>query len=596
MTRLVNDPQAFVGEMIEGFVAAHPGYVRAVDGGVVRVDELTRGKVAVVVGGGSGHYPAFAGLVGPGLAAGAAMGNVFASPAAAHVESIARTAERGGGVLLTYGNYAGDVLNFDEAQDSLRAAGIPCETVVVTDDVSTAPPDRRHLRRGIAGDLVVFKCAGAAAEAGYQLADVVRVARAANERTRSIGAAFTGCTLPGASAPLFTVPDGRMALGMGIHGEPGIAETDVPSADELAAMLVEALLADLPSGVVPAAGVPVVPILNGLGTVKYEELFVVYRRVARLLADVDVDVVDPQVGEFCTSFDMAGVSLTLFWPDDELAELWGAPADTPAFRRSPAAITRTVADAGMSTSDADSVSRTEPGSAASRRLADRLIVAFDAAARAIDLAADDLGRLDAVAGDGDHGIGMQRGVHAALAAARQVAAGGAGAGTLLRAAGAAWAREAGGTSGALWGSALRAIGDAVGDQHVPDAPTLGAAVTAGCARVQERGGAVVGDKTMVDALVPFAHVLDAELASGATPLAALGRAAAAARDAAAATAELLPRLGRARPHAERSVGTPDPGAQSLALVVNAVARAFADASESGVDAPSFRPTTIGDRS
>lgn len=572
MTRLTNEPRSFVKEMTEGFVAANSTHVRAVDGGVVRASGLADGKVAVVIGGGSGHFPAFAGMVGEGLAAGAAMGNVFASPAAAQVESVARAAERGGGVLLTYGNYAGDVLNFDEAQESLRADGIACETVVVTDDISSAPIDQKHLRRGIAGDLVVFKCAGAAAEAGYSLTEVVRVANEANDRTRTIGAAFSGCTLPGADEPLFTVPEGRMALGMGIHGEPGIAEVDLPSADRLAEMFVEQLFEELPSGIALGDGSHVTPILNGLGSVKYEEMFVVYRRVAQLFDDAGLTIVDPQVGEFCTSFDMAGISLTLFWHDEELADLWRAPVDTPTSRRG----STEAPVLGSAPIVADHAAKPQvAGSVASQRLAQRLVVAFEAAGSSVEREADEFGRLDAVAGDGDHGIGMQRGVSAALDAVRAAVGQAAGAGTALTRAGEAWALEAGGTSGALWGSALRAMGDALGDEHVPTAASAGDVIAAGSTRIQERGGAQVGDKTMLDALVPFTETLTNDLAAGSTLADAVVNASRSATVAAAATADLMPRVGRARPHAERSLGTQDPGAYSFAVIATAVADALA---------------------
>ena len=240
--------------------------------------------MAVVVGGGSGHYPAFGGLVGPGLAHGAAMGNLFASPSTQQVYAVAKAADVGGGVFFSYGNYAGDVLNFDAAQERLRAEGIPCETVTVTDDVASAPATEAHKRRGIAGDLTVFRSAAAAAEAGADLGEVARIAAHANARTRTFGVAFSGCTLPGADAPLFTVPEGRMAIGLGIHGEPGVDETAIPTADELADLLVSRLLDETPDGVT-VPGARVVPILNGLGSLKYEEMFVVYRRVARLLED-----------------------------------------------------------------------------------------------------------------------------------------------------------------------------------------------------------------------------------------------------------------------------------------------------------------------
>ncbi|MHB1235327.1 MAG: dihydroxyacetone kinase subunit DhaK, partial [Microbacteriaceae bacterium] len=313
MTRIFDDPAAFADEALDGFVAVHRGYVARVDGGVVRSTVSPGGQVALVIGGGSGHYPAFAGLVGPGLAAGAACGNVFASPAASQIYRVAKAAHTGGGVLLSYGNYAGDVLNFGQAEQRLNAEGIPARTVLVTDDIASAPAAQWPERRGIAGDLVVFKIAGAAAEAGLELDEVERVAGKANDRVRSLGVAFDGCTLPGADGPLFQVPEQGMSLGLGIHGEPGISDHSMPTASELAQLMVFRLLAERPAG----AGDRVIPILNGLGTIKYEELFLLYGKIARLLLAAGLEIVEPECGELVTSLDMSGLSLTLFWPDDE---------------------------------------------------------------------------------------------------------------------------------------------------------------------------------------------------------------------------------------------------------------------------------------
>ncbi|MFS2075212.1 dihydroxyacetone kinase family protein, partial [Curtobacterium sp. CT11-133] len=427
MTRLFNDPADFADEMVDGFVAANRSRVRKVHGGVARSTTSPEGTVALVVGGGSGHYPAFGGLVGHGLAAGAAMGNLFASPSAQQVTAVATASEHGGGVLLSYGNYAGDVLNFDAAARALTAAGIDVRTVRVTDDVASAPSAEAHQRRGIAGDLCVFKVAGAAAERGDDLDTVTAIAERANDRTRSFGVAFSGCSLPGADEPLFTVPEGRMAIGMGIHGERGIDEADVPTASGLADLLVDKLLTELPSGVA-VDGARVVPILNGLGSVKYEELFVVFDAVQRRLTAAGAVVVEPEVGELVTSFDMAGVSLTLFWLDDELEELWAAPADSPAYRKGGAVpqepVSSDVLEAGV-------VVPVTVGTDESRVSATRIATAITAVRATIDAHADELGRIDAVAGDGDHGIGMQRGSTAADAAAQDAAARGAGAGSVL---------------------------------------------------------------------------------------------------------------------------------------------------------------------
>lgn len=566
MTRLFNEPAAFADEMIEGFVASHGRWVRRVSGGVARSTRSTPGTVALVIGGGSGHYPAFGGLVGQGLAHGAAMGNLFASPSAQQVYNVAKAADNGGGILLGYGNYAGDVLHFTQAQEKLRTEGIDSRSIAVTDDISSAPLAERHKRRGIAGDLTVFKVAAAASEAGYTMDDVVQIAERANHRTRSFGVAFTGCTLPGAEQPLFTVPEGRMAVGMGIHGEPGIGETAIPTADQLAELMVTKLLAEIPEGL-EGLEAKVVPILNGLGSVKYEELFVVYRRVAQLLAEAGLDVVDPQVGELVTSFDMAGTSLTLFWLDDELEQLWLAPADAPAFRRGAITAQALASDDGEL---ADVELSIPAASAESRAAAVRVLAALGAAKNVVDVSADELGRIDAIAGDGDHGIGMERGVRAAVEAAAGAVERGAGAATTLHFAGDAWADKAGGTSGALWGMALRAVGDAFGDANAPDAGAVATGVADAAAAIMNFGKAKVGDKTLVDVLVPFRDALDAGVQDGRSLTDAWGTAVVVAQQAAKDTADLLPLMGRARPHAEKSLGTPDAGAVSMALIVGAI--------------------------
>ncbi|MFK0006537.1 dihydroxyacetone kinase family protein [Paenarthrobacter sp. NPDC090520] len=567
MTRLFNEPSAFADEMIDGFVASHGRWVRRVSGGVARSTRSTPDTVALVIGGGSGHYPAFAGLVGQGLAHGAAMGNLFASPSAQQVYNVAKASDNGAGVLLGYGNYAGDVLHFTQAQDRLRAEGIDCRSIAVTDDISSAPVAEKHKRRGIAGDLTVFKVAAAAAEAGHSMDSVVEIAERANDRTRSFGVAFTGCTLPGAPEPLFSVPEGRMAVGMGIHGEPGIGETDIPTADELAELLVKDLLAEVPDGVT-VEGARVVPLLNGLGSVKYEELFVVYRRVAQLLADAGVVAVDPQVGELVTSFDMAGTSLTLFWLDDQLEELWLAPADAPAFRRG--AVTAQALDAEELAFDAEQLAVIPDATEESRQAAPAILAALDAAKAVIDANVAELGRIDAIAGDGDHGIGMERGIHAAAAAAADAVVRGAGAGTVLNLAADAWADKAGGTSGALWGMALRAVGAAVGDTEAPNAAAVAAGVAEAKRSIMDFGKAKVGDKTLVDVLSPFSDALTAAVNDGGSLRDAWGTAATVAEQSAEATANLLPLMGRARPHAEKSLGTPDAGAISMALIVRAI--------------------------
>ena len=571
MTYLFNKPSAFANELIEGFVAAHAAKVRQVPGGVVRSTRSKPGSVAVVIGGGSGHYPAFAGLVGQGMAHGAAMGNLFASPSAQQICTVARAANNGGGVLLTFGNYAGDVLHFGLARDRLIAEGIPCEIVLVTDDISSASKAEREKRRGVAGDLVVFKAAAVAAEQGLSLAEVTRIARLANQRIRSFGVAFSGCTLPGADHPLFSVPQGKMALGMGIHGEPGIGESDIPTADELAEVLVKSLLDELPDDVANARGQRVGVILNGLGSVKYEELFVVYRRIAQLLSEAGIEAVDAEVGEFVTSFNMAGASLTLFWLDEELEALWRAPADAPAFRKGSVIAAEPLAAQKI---DEAITINVPPASEASKKAAQCMVGVLNNLAQTIVTHADELGRIDAVAGDGDHGIGMERGALAAAEKAAEMLLRGAGAGTLLQQSADAWADRAGGTSGVLWGMALNALGTVFGDEKYPDAHSVAEGVRKAKEGIMHFGKAKVGDKTLVDVLVPFSDTLSARVQAGDDFALAWELAAQEADTQAKATAHLRPKMGRARPLAEKSLGTPDAGAVSLALIVNALLPLF----------------------
>ncbi len=592
MSYLVNDPDTFTQEMIDGFVAVHGDIVRRVDGGVCRAAPTPKGQVAVIIGGGSGHYPAFAGLVGPGLAHGAAMGHIFASPSAHQVYEVARAAASDSGVLLSYGNYAGDVLNFDAAQERLRADGIPTRTVVVTDDISSARPDHKELRRGVAGDLPVFRAAAWSAEEGRTLDETWAVAQRANDQTRTLGVAFSGCTLPGAKAPLFTVPAGRMAVGMGIHGEPGIEERDIPSADELADELVDRLFDEAPKTASRGQGDPrtsgdrVAVIVNGLGSVKSEELFVVYRQVAKRIEAAGLTIVQPEVGEFATSFEMAGLSLTLTWLDAELERAWTSPAATAAYQRGrlgtasgpteqpsrPDPSSQSQAPTPTRTAPSAPPASTRPAaSVASRAAAGRIADCVRAMRATITEHVEMLGQLDAVAGDGDHGIGMQRGVTAAASAADETAGSGAGARTTLGAAADAWADHAGGTSGALWGLGLRALADRFSDDLPPSAASIVDGVADARDAVIQAGKAHLGDKTLLDALIPFSEHLASAMAGGSQLPQAWTAAAVTATAAAASTADLLPHIGRARAHAQRSVGTPDPGAVSFALVVTAIA-------------------------
>lgn len=571
MTRVFDDSSRFMDDMLEGFCSLHSGYVAPVAGGVVRATESAKGKVAILVGGGSGHYPAFCGVVGPGFADGAIVGNIFTSPSAADAISVGAAADNGGGVILTAGNYAGDVLHFDEAAAELTKNGIEARTIYITDDVASAPRGEEPKRRGIAGGFGVFKMMSAAAEAGLALEDVLRVGHHANDMTRTMGVAFAGCTLPGQSTPLFTVPQGKMGVGLGIHGEPGVSEEDVPTARELAEMLVGKIVEDFSFPRGSKVGV----ILNGLGATKYEELFVLWRHVSPLLGDLGLEIVHPEVGELVTSLDMAGLSLTLVLLDEELEGFWRAPADTPAYKKGAVAASAPHSPRTLRTLDTGDHEVIAEASDSSRAQAARIVDMFGVMDAVLRDAEDELGRIDAVAGDGDHGRGMVKGISAAVDAAGAAVQRGAGIEHTLKVAGEAWAAKAGGTSGALWGAALRHMGAAIGDQ--PGGLSDGAvrdAIAAGFDAIQTLGKASLGDKTMLDALGPFVDTLGSELAAGTELGGAWEKAAAASGAAALATAALSPKIGRARPLAQRSIGTPDAGATSMALILSSLSQFF----------------------
>jgi D-erythrulose 4-kinase len=564
MTHIYNDPAEFPSDVIMGFAAAYPKYVQRVEGasGFVRAGGPLEGKVSLVIGGGSGHYPSYNGVVGTGFADGAVLGGVFASPSAEQVYRVAKAADGGAGVVLGFGNYAGDRLNFGVAAERLINEGIDTRIVYVTDDVASASPQEQEKRRGIAGTFTVYKMAAAAAEDGANLDEVERVMRAANGATYSFGVAFHGCTLPGADNPLFTVAEGHMDFGLGIHGEPGITSAPWMSAKDLAGKLVETVLAERPEGVSGRAAV----LLNGLGATKYEELFVLYGHVNELLEAAGVVQVAPDVGELVTSLDMAGCSLSVTWLDEELEGYWLAPADTPAFRRGNVVVSERFT---TRRTGAGHVAEKVTAEASEASIAAAVVArkAVDAIYAVVEENKDYLGRIDAIAGDGDHGIGMSRGSKAAAEAANEAEGG---VETVLSAAGHAFGDKAGGTSGILWGLLLEGVGKELGNTEAVTAERLAGAVQWSAQHLKAFSKAELGDKTMLDALFPFVDTLVRQVDAGASISEAWRSAAEACRTAAKATASLVPKIGRARPLAERSVGTPDPGAVSLGLIVTAI--------------------------
>jgi phosphoenolpyruvate---glycerone phosphotransferase subunit DhaK len=325
--KLINDPAAVVDEMLDAFVSVHHDIVCLAAPRVVARTHRADAKVGMTIGGGSGHEPAMLGYVGFGMADTAAAGNIFAAPSPDIVLESIRHANHGQGVVLVYGNYSGDVLNCKLASQRAAAEGIDVRSVFVSDDVASAPREEIDKRRGIAGDIPVFKATGAAAEAGLALDDVERVARKANAATRSMGVALTGAELPGALQPTFVCGPDEMEIGLGVHGEPGISRQSLLSADEVGRLLAERILEDLE----PTRGSRLAVLINGLGATPPVEQYLVYRAVRDVLVERGMTIARSYVGEFITSLQMAGLSVTVVMLDDELLSLLDTPARTVAF-------------------------------------------------------------------------------------------------------------------------------------------------------------------------------------------------------------------------------------------------------------------------
>lgn len=328
MKKFLNDPENVVDEMLQGLLLAHPDQLKSVrsdNRALMRADGPVAGKVAIATGGGSGHLPLFLGYVGPGMLDGVAVGNIFASPSARQMLDVTRAIHGDAGVLYIYGNYGGDVMNFDMAAELAEMEDIRVETVVATDDVASMPKGSEAGRRGVAGMFYLYKLAGAKAEQMATLDEVKRVAEKANANVRTMGVALTPCILPAVGHPTFTIGDGEMEIGMGIHGEPGIHRGTIETAEEVARTLVSTILQDMPI----EAGHDVSVLINGLGATPLEELYVVYRSVHQLLAEKGIRVYRPYIGEFATSMEMAGLSVSILKLDDELRELLDVPFHTP---------------------------------------------------------------------------------------------------------------------------------------------------------------------------------------------------------------------------------------------------------------------------
>ncbi len=330
MQKLMNSPESYVQDMVEGIIAAHSDQIALLDGDfriIVRAKKPENPKVGIVTAGGSGHLPLFLGYVGEGLIDGCAVGDVFASPSSEKMASMIRACDSGKGVLLLYGNYTGDILNFRMAADEVEFDEIEIVEIIGRDDCASAPAEKAGTRRGVAGLIFGYKIAGAAAEAGYSLAQVAAVTERAFSGLRTMGVAMSPCVVPTVGKPTFSIEGGKIELGMGIHGEAGIEVADMLTADEVATLIFDRINAELKL----AADDKVTVMVNGLGATPLDEQYIVYRKVAMLLGELDVEIVMPHIGEFATSMEMSGLSISIMKLDEELEKLLKAPAKSPFY-------------------------------------------------------------------------------------------------------------------------------------------------------------------------------------------------------------------------------------------------------------------------
>ena len=331
MQRIINNPNDVVDDTINGFIKVHKDIVEKTENNrVLKYKKAPiKNKVGIVTGGGSGHKPAFIGYIGENMVDAVAIGEIFSSPTAKAFYNAFKTADSGKGVACLYGNYAGDNMNVKIAIKMAEKDGIIVKTVIANDDVASAPKEEKNKRRGVAGEVLMWKIAGAKAALGGNLDEVILVAQKTIDNTKSVGIGLTPCTIPALGKPNFVIEEGKMELGIGHHGEPGIKVIDLKTADEIAEMMLDIILPDLPF----VSNNEVVVLISGLGATPVMELYILYAKIAEILANKNIKIYKPYVGDYFTSLDMMGVTVTLMKVDNELKELIDLSANSMGFKQ-----------------------------------------------------------------------------------------------------------------------------------------------------------------------------------------------------------------------------------------------------------------------
>jgi triose/dihydroxyacetone kinase / FAD-AMP lyase (cyclizing) len=582
MKKIMNQPETLVLEMCNGMVMAHPELELLKTYKVIKKKEMNENKVTLISGGGSGHEPAHAGLVGKGMLDAAVCGDVFASPSQIQVYQAIKATASKKGTLLIIKNYSGDIMNFKNGAQLASEDGIQVEYVRVDDDIAVEDSLYTVGRRGVAGVVLVHKIAGAAAEEGMDLMQVKSVAEKAAANVRTIGLALTSCTVPASGSPTFKLGEDEMEYGVGIHGEPGRKREKMMTADDLALRMTNDLMKDL--GLDEDAEIAV--LVNGFGGTPLQELYLFNNVVTRELSKRNIRINRTFVGNYMTSIDMAGISLTVMKLDDELKTLLSKECNTPAFKVDGPVESVEYVDINDHVEEQQVFFETE--TAEEHATIKNEVITLNNMIYLVDKMSEIIIRnevpfceLDTHAGDGDFGMSVAKGF-------KQLKRGWSSIlnqehltiGTFLDACSMIIMEYCGGASGPIWGGAFRAASKAVEEKMeltVGEFAEMLQATLKGIQSVGERSfgrGAEIGDKTLVDALAPCVNTWSESVAAGTDFKTAFEKGAEAAVKGAEYTKEIVARMGRAGTVGERSLGYPDAGAYALGVIFKDLSRSL----------------------
>lgn len=580
MKKIINNPEDVVREMCKGIVLAHPELDLIDKYKVIKKKEINKKKVSLISGGGSGHEPAHAGYVGKGMLDAAVCGDVFASPSQIQIYQAIRETASDKGTLLIIKNYSGDMMNFKNAAYLAEEDGIQVDYVKVDDDIAVQDSLYTVGRRGVAGTVFIHKIAGAAAERGYNLAKVKEIAEKAIANVKSIGFALTSCTVPAKGTPTFEIAEEEMEFGVGIHGEPGISREKVISADEIAHRIVTSLLAELKN---EEEQIEVAILINGFGGTPLQELYLLNHAVIRELSIRNVAVSRTLVGNYMTAIDMAGASVSILRLDEELKSLLSHSCDTPALKITdevpPVIYHEVIRTENNNENISYAVETTKDYSLIKNNelTLNNMIYMVDKMSECIIRNEVPFCELDSHAGDGDFGMSVAKGFKQLKAEWHEILESkSSNIGTFLEACSMVIMEHCGGASGPIWGSAFRAAGKNVGNKTILTLPEFADMIQAAVKGIQTTGerafgrGAVVGDKTLIDALVPYADTLSACATIRESVKDSLQKASKAAVEGAKSTESIVARMGRAGTVGDRSIGYPDAGAYALGVIFTEV--------------------------